>query len=174
LFMVDMHSDMWLPSRDDPEMLAYAKKHKRVKYPDSSGGARDFTQSIANVDEQERSIAALLQIKYDEVLFGNTFFKNLGGGKFEEISDRAGLETFWPWGIATGDFDNDGYEDVFLPSGMGYPFYYWPNQLMMNTGKETFTDRAEELGIEPPPGGHFLPEKIGRRKAARSSRCAST
>jgi hypothetical protein len=27
------------------------------------------------------------------------------------------METWWPWGIAVGDFDNDGYEDVFLPSG---------------------------------------------------------
>jgi hypothetical protein len=30
---------------------------------------------------------------------------------------------------------------------MGYPFYYWPNQLMMNNGNGTFTDRASSLGI---------------------------
>ena len=54
-------------------------------------------------------------------MFGNTLFKNCGVGKFEEISDKADLETFWPWAIASGDFDNDGYEDVYLPSGMGYP-----------------------------------------------------
>jgi enediyne biosynthesis protein E4 len=43
----------------------------------------------------------------------------------------------------------------------------------MNNGDGTFTDRAAEAGIEPPPGGRFLPEKIGGRKAARSSRCAA-
>src|SRR5262249_5856327 len=104
----------------------------------------------------------------------NTLFKNLGKGKFVEVSDKAGIETFWPWGIATGDFDNDGYEDVFLPSGMGYPLFYWPNRLMMNKGDETFTERSVEEGIEPPVVGMYLDEKIGSHKAARSSRCAAT
>jgi hypothetical protein len=44
---------------------------------------------------------------------------------------------------------------------------------MMNNGNETFTDRAEAAGIEPPPGGRYLPDKIGGREAARSSRCAA-
>src|SRR5262249_54313038 len=77
-------------------------------------------------------------------------------------------------GVATGDFDNDGFEDAFLPSGMGYPYQYCPSVLLMNNGDETFTDRAGELGIEPPPGGPFLEERIGGRGAARSSRCAAT
>jgi hypothetical protein len=84
------------------------------------------------------------------------------------------METWWPWGVATGDFDNDGYEDVFLPSGMGYPFFYWPNALMMNDGDGTFRDRAQELGIEPPPRGQFFEKPIGGKPAARSSRCAVT
>jgi hypothetical protein len=115
----------------------------------------------------------LFQIRNNEVVFGNTLFLNKGGGKFEEVSDKAGMETFWPWGIATGDFDNDGYEDVFLPSGMGYPWFYWPNSLMMNNGNSTFTNRAEAEGIEPPVGGRFQKEKIGGQPAARSSRCAA-
>ena len=45
---------------------------------------------------------------------------------------------------------------------------------MMNNGNGTFTDRARTLGIEPPPGGIYLPEKIGGKSAARSSRCAAT
>ena len=104
---------------------------------------------------------------YDDVVFGNTLFKRLPSGKFEEVSDRAGLETFWPWGIATGDFDNDGSEDVFIPSGMGYPYSYWPSALMMNNGNETFTDRAAERGIEPPPGGEYQEHTIGGKRAAR-------
>jgi hypothetical protein len=82
-----------------------------------------------------------LGFRPEDVLYGNTLFENVGGGRFREVSGRANVETFWAWGIATGDFDNDGYEDAFLPSGMGYPFH-WPNQLRMNNGDGTFTERA--------------------------------
>ena len=126
--------------------------------------------------------AQRFNIHYDEVVFGNTLFKNQGGGQFEEVSDRAGMETFWPWGIVTGDFDNDGFEDVFLPSGMGYPYYYWPNVLMMNNGDGTFSDRAGQLGIEPPPDGEYGDKisaqmadySLHNQRSTRSSRCAAT
>src|SRR5262249_48364233 len=128
----------------------------------------------ATLEVDEKRYVDLFKIKKKEVVFGNTLFKRLPTEEFKEVSDKAGAETFWPWGVAPGDFDNDGYEDVFLPSGMGYPFSFWPNALLMNNGNETFTDRAKELGIEPPPGGEYKEEKIGNKKATRSSRCAAT
>jgi hypothetical protein len=173
LLIVDMHSDMWMPAGDaPPEMVDWIRRYPNKKYSRFTGPGRQFNPQLA--DTVETAFADTFQIRYKEVIFGNTLFQNLGKGKFKEVSDQAGLETFWPWGIATGDFDNDGYEDVFLPSGMGYPFFYWPNSLMMNNGNGTFTDRARTLGIEPPPGGIYLPEKIGGKSAARSSRCAAT
>ena len=161
LLIVDMHSDMWVTPDYDPRRIA---DDKRKKYPHVDG-------PFYNDDPtREERYAKAFHIKYDEVVFGNTLFKNRGDGKFEEISDPAGLETFWPWGIATGDFDNDGFEDVYIPSGMGYPYYYWPSALMMNNGNGTFSDRAKALGIEPPPDGE-LGDPIARNKpAARSSR----
>ena len=91
----------------------------------------------------------------------------------DKVSDAANMETWWPWGIATGDFDNDGYEDAFIPSGMGYPQPYWKNYLMMNNGNETFTERSQEEGIEPPVRGKYLEERVANRPATRSSRCAA-
>jgi hypothetical protein len=44
----------------------------------------------------------------------------------------------------------------------------------MNQGDGTFRDRADEMGIEPPPRGQFAAERIGGLRAARSSRCAVT
>ncbi len=165
LFIADMHSDMW-PSPEDEKLLKFAEEHETEKYPNVGGVS--FTGGPAFVIPP--LMADKLQIHPEEVLFGNTLFKNLGGGKFEEVSGKANLETWWPWGIATGDFDNDGYEDVFIPSGMGYPWSYWHNHLMMNNGNETFTERSLSLGIEPPVDGTFSKERIGGAKAARSSR----
>jgi hypothetical protein len=172
LLIVDMHSDMWLPEYNTPEMIELAHKYEKTKHKGVTGPfSNDPRPQYAG---REQAFADTFKIDYPNVVFGNTLFKNLGGGKFEEVSDKANMETFWPWGIATGDFDNDGYEDVFLPSGMGYPFFHWPNYLMMNNGDGTFTNRAAERGMEPPPGGPYLEKKIVDKDAARSSRCAAT
>jgi hypothetical protein len=172
LLITDMHSDMWLPNSAPADIANFIKRTFQKNYPTVIGAGDLFNAPAAAA--VRKAMEDGFQIHNDEVIFGNTLFRNLGNGKFEEVSDRAGLETWWPWGIATGDFDNDGYEDVFLPSGMGYPWFYWPNALLMNNGDGTFTDRAQALGIEPPQGGIYQEEKIGGQQAARSSRCAAT
>jgi enediyne biosynthesis protein E4 len=166
LYIVDMHSDMWTPTRLDLSTV-----DEKRKYPYVSGP--DIENNKPGAVESEKRLADLFQIHYDEVVFGNTLFKNLGNGKFEEISDKANMETLWPWGIATGDFDNDGYEDVFLASGMGYPWGYWPNRLMMNNGDETFSERSAEEGIEPPARGLYLEGTFRGKPLPRSSRAAA-
>jgi hypothetical protein len=165
LFIVDMHSDMWLPPRITREKLAQTVR-ERVKFLYATGLATGY-------EDAESKFASVFHIRYAEVIFGNTLFKNRGQGKFQEVSDRARVETWWPWGVASGDFDNDGYEDVFVASGMGHPYPYWPNYLLMNNGNETFSNRAREYGIEPPARGELLAEKIGALSAARSSRCCA-
>jgi hypothetical protein len=170
LFVVDMHSDMWmgLDSRHTSLELATKTQNQRFLSP----GGPTAKESEPGFIEHQRQGFAMEGKNYDELLFGNALYRNLGQGKFTETAIDAGLETFWPWGIATGDYDNDGHEDVFITAGMGYPFYYWPNQLMMNNGDGTFRDRASDLGVEPPTGGIYQETNIGGQRAARSSRSA--
>jgi hypothetical protein len=171
LFVVDMHSDMWmgLDSRHTSREVATQTQHRRFLSP----GGPTVDEAADGFAQDQRRMFAMEGKNYDDLLFGNALYRNLGQGKFTETALAAGLETFWPWGIATGDYDNDGNEDVFITSGMGYPFYYWPNQLMMNNGDGTFRDRASALGVEPPTGGIYQEKNIGGQRAARSSRSAA-
>jgi len=168
LFLADMHSDMWMALDYSHSSQKVAKRGEKKRYPHLAG-----PWATASFVHQEKNLEDIFDFRVTEVVFGNTLFKNLGGGKFQEMSDAANTETFWPWGVATGDFDNDGYEDMFLPSGMGYPLYYCPNQLLLNKGDETFAERAAELGIEPPERGIYLDQRIAGTQACRSSRCAA-
>jgi hypothetical protein len=170
LLLADMHSDMWMDLDAGPETYRLALEFQGKRFPNALGPRGEIDP--AGSASAARRTADRLRFKPEEVLYGNSLFKNLGDGHFKEMAEQANLETFWPWGAAVGDFDNDGYEDVFIPSGMGYPFFYWPNQLRMNNGNETFSERGEELGIEPPERGKYLDERLGGRMACRSSRSA--
>ena len=82
-------------------------------------------------------------------IFGNAFYRNLGGGHFSEISDQIGVENYWPWGLSVGDLNADGYEDVFITASMNYPFRYGVNSLLLNDRGQTFLDAEFVLGVEP-------------------------
>ncbi len=170
LFVVDMHSDMWMGADRGHTSLEIARQSWNKKFAYALGPE---AEQKASERQEEADLEKQVGWKHEEVLFGNAFYRNEGGGKFTEVSDAAGLETFWPWGIAAGDFDGDGWEDLFVTAGMGYPFYYWPNSLLMNQRDGTFRDRAAELGVEPPRRGQFLPLPIGHDQAPRSSRSAA-
>jgi hypothetical protein len=166
LFVVDMHSDMWMPFNLDP---AFVEEHKKYR--------SFFERSIQlrlQSPKADQEFAQKIGIKPDEVVFGNTLYRARGDGKFDEVSDAAHVETLWPWGIAEGDFDCDGNVDAYIPSGMGLPLFYWRNSLLRNRGDGTFVDVCKEAGTEPPPGGTETDQWIGSKRVVRSSRAAAT
>lgn len=90
-------------------------------------------------------------------IFGNAFFLNQGQGqgRFTELSGPMGLETYWPWGLSVGDVNADGYDDVFVTAGMGYPYRYAINSLLLNENGKRFIDSEFLVGIEPRQGEIF-------------------
>jgi hypothetical protein len=124
LLVTDMHSDM--SEEVDPER---EKLKSRMQWTDA------FLQGGSNN------------------IFGNAFWHNLGGGRFEEISDKVGVENYWPWGVSVGDFNADGWDDVLITASMCFPFRYGINSLLLNNRGERFLDAEFLLGIEPRRGG---------------------
>lgn len=106
----------------------------------------DFSPAREKQKTQVRPPADFLQ---GAKIFGNAFYHNLGGGKFEEISDHIGVETYWPWGMSVGDVNADGWDDIFIASGMSFPFRYGINSMLLNDRGEKFLDSEFLLGIEP-------------------------
>ncbi len=166
LFVSDMHSDMWIPFDLDPALVEPGER-----YPSFYAKAVKMGAATA---EQDREFALKASATPGEVIFGSTLFRNLGGGKFEEVAQKAGWETFWPWGVTEGDYDADGYPDIYVPSGMGYPLFHWPSAVLRNSGKGTFQDIARAAGVEPPPGGPQMGIVFKGKAAVRSSRSAAT
>jgi hypothetical protein len=78
------------------------------------------------------------------VAFPSRLFHNRGDGTFEEVAERAGVENFrMAKGAAWGDFDGDGWPDLFV-SNIG------PNRLYRNDRDGTFTDVAGAAGVAGP------------------------
>jgi hypothetical protein len=72
----------------------------------------------------------------------NRLFHNNGDGTFTETTEQAGLKTVWPTiGCAWGDYNNDGFQDLFVSNAMGR------SQLYHNNGDGTFTDVSERAGV---------------------------
>jgi enediyne biosynthesis protein E4 len=90
-------------------------------------------------------------------VWGNTFFLKDGPGTFREASDAVGLESYCPWGPSVGDLNADGFDDVFIASGMNYPERYMINPLRLNDRGRRFIDAEFLLGIEPRQGGVAIP-----------------
>ena len=71
-------------------------------------------------------------------------FRNPGDGQFVDVTSLAGLfEDRFSTGIAVGDFDNDGFADVYVANIGG-------NRLFHNNGDGTFDDVTQQTGVDDP------------------------
>ncbi len=71
----------------------------------------------------------------------NRLYRNNGDGTFTDVTERAGLvRTGWGQSVCVGDYDNDGYDDLFISS-------YGKNALYHNNGNGAFTEVAEKTGV---------------------------
>jgi len=81
--------------------------------------------------------------------FGNTLYRNNGNGTFTDVTARAGLVTTAnTWTAVWGDYDNDGFLDLFVTcAGASALGVGNANLLYHNNGDGTFTNRAVEEGL---------------------------
>ena len=91
--------------------------------------------------------AKLPEMKRTSPAFYNCLLRNRGDGTFEDVTKKAGLlgeNLDYNLGVAIGDYDNDGFEDIFICGASRNVLYH-------NNGNGTFTDVTEESGIGRKP-----------------------
>ena len=72
----------------------------------------------------------------------SALYRNLGNWKFEDVTEKAGVTNErWGMGAAIGDYDNDGFSDIFVGN-------YGTSRLYKNNGNGTFTDVAPKVGLD--------------------------
>ena len=75
----------------------------------------------------------------------NRLYRNNRDGTFTDVTEKAGLtRSGWASAITVGDYDNDGFDDLFIT-------YYGHNVLYHNNGDGTFTDVTERAGLREAP-----------------------
>ncbi len=88
--------------------------------------------------------ADLKTLKKDSAKYYNRLFENDGKGHFTDVTEKAGLKgTGYDTGVAIADYDNDGYEDIFVAG-------VYRNTLYHNNGDGTFTDVTAKAGLNKP------------------------
>jgi hypothetical protein len=95
--------------------------------------------------------ADIRTLKKSSPKYSNRLFENDGTGHFKDVTAKAGIAgTGYDTGVAIGDYDNDGYEDIFVGG-------VYHNTLYHNNGDGTFTDVTAKAGLLTKPDPKYGP-----------------
>jgi hypothetical protein len=122
--------------------------HKYFPQPMCGGVAIFDFDNDGRLDIFFTNGAQLPELKKTNPSYYNCLLRQRGDGTFEDVTVKAGLtgkDLDFNFGVAVGDYDNDGYEDLFIASA-------GRNALYHNNGDGTFTDvtAASGIGGKPP------------------------
>jgi len=121
--------------------------HKYFPQPMCGGVALFDYNNDGRMDIFFTNGAQLPEMKKTNPSYYNCLLKQRADGTFEDVTAAAGLtgeNLDFNFGVAVGDYDNDGYEDLFICSA-------GRNALYHNNGNGTFTDVTAASGIGGKP-----------------------
>jgi len=123
--------------------LVDKEEHSILLYSNYYGGGG---VGIADIDND-----GLQDIFFTGNLVGDRLYLNKGNMVFEDITERAGIEDNGGWssGVAFGDVNMDGYQDIYVTRELyDEKPELWVNKLYINNGNNTFTESANEFGVD--------------------------
>jgi enediyne biosynthesis protein E4 len=117
-----------------------AKKESIIETPGSGLALLDYDND-GWLDIYLLNGSTLAALKGKESPPRAMLFRNNHDGTFTDVTDKAGVANQrWGFGVAVGDYDNDGWPDIYVAN-------YGKNRLYHNNHDGTFTDVAEKAGV---------------------------
>ena len=91
----------------------------------------------------------LIDIFFTANMLPNKLYLNKGNFQFEDITEKAGIgkKSKWSTGVSMVDVNGDGWLDIYVCYSGDIKGDNKQNELYINNGNGTFTERAEEYGI---------------------------
>src|SRR5579863_8604551 len=128
--------------RPIPFSLDSSESYQKHAPESMAGGVAVFDyNNDGNLDIFFTNGADITSLKKTLPKYWNRLFRNNGDGTFSDVTEKAGLTgTGYDTAVAIGDYDNDGYEDIFVGG-------VYRNTLYHNNGDGTFTDVTEKAGL---------------------------
>lgn len=92
----------------------------------------------------------LADIYFSSNTGSNKLYLNKGNFQFEDITDKAGVagKGNWKTGVTIADVNGDGLQDIYVCEVGKYKNLSGKNELFINNGNLTFTERAQEYGLD--------------------------
>lgn len=121
-----------LPETQEANIITY-----EYFYNGGGVGAGDFNND------------GLIDLYFTGNLADNKLFLNLGNFKFKDITKSAGVsgKKGWKTGVSVADVNGDGWLDIYVCYSGDVEPQHRQNQLFINNGNLTFTEKASQLGI---------------------------
>ncbi len=143
--LADINADSWLDI-----YVANFKSENRLFLNKGDGTFSDYTYLSGALDTQNAMGTVFFDFDNDRDLDlylvhdgqPNLFYENIGEGRFEDVSLRAGVDDAGSgMGVDAGDVNNDGWLDLYITN-------LYENVLYLNNGDGTFTNIAKNAGVD--------------------------
>lgn len=124
-------------------------RNKLVETPDLNIITYEYFYNGGGVAAGDFNNDGLIDLYFTANVLPNKLYLNKGNFQFQDItrSSNAGGKRGWKTGVSVADVNGDGWLDIYVCYSGDIEADKRKNQLLINNGNLTFTDRAEEMGI---------------------------
>lgn len=142
----------------DPESSGINFQNTIVETPEINVLTYEYTYNGGGVAAADFNNDGLCDLYFTGNMVSNKLYLNRGNLKFNDVTDSAGVagRSLWKTGVIAADVNGDGWMDIYVCYSGPDVKQALSNQLFINNGvstkggKVTFTERAEEFGLDAP------------------------